>query len=301
MGNSADGSKDGRAVELGVALAPHADVPERAVELALAADETGLDLVGIGDHPYRPQFLDTWSFLSYLGARTQRIRLMPDVASLPLRPPAMLAKAAASLDVLTGGRVELGLGAGAFWEEIASWGGPVRTAGESVDALAEAVEVMRAIWSGSETVTVEGEWYRLQGAHPGPAPAHRISVWVGAFKPRMLELTGRLADGWLPSFPPMRDEESAAAQAAIDRAARAAGRDPAEIRRAANLAEVEGPVTGWAESLARKAEELGLEAFLVAAEDPETVRRLGEEVAPRLRELTRGMAATARPAGRASP
>jgi len=279
----------GTGVELGIAIMPDARAPERAVKLAVLADAVGLDLIGIQDHPYKPQFLDTWSLLCYIGARTRRIRVVPDVANLPLRPPAMLAKAAASLDLLTGGRVELGLGAGAFWEEIASMGGPSRAKGESVDALAEAIEVIRAVWSGEQVANVAGERYRLEGLHPGPPPAHPIGIWVGAFGPRMLQLTGRLADAWLPSFPPLRHNEVAACQAAIDRAASESGRDPAEIRRAANVADPGKPVTGWAGKLARTAETLRFDTFFVAAGDAETVRRLGEDVAPRLRELTQGM------------
>jgi alkanesulfonate monooxygenase SsuD/methylene tetrahydromethanopterin reductase-like flavin-dependent oxidoreductase (luciferase family) len=242
----------------------------------------------VQDHPYRPQLLDTWSLLCYLGARTRRIRLVTDMANLTLRLPAMLAKAAASLDLLTGGRVELGLGAGAFWDEIASMGGPSRTKGEAVDALTEAIEVIRAVWSGEATVDVAGERYRLDGANPDPNPAHRIAIWVGAFKPRMLELTGRLADGWLPSVPPMQWEEVPASQAAIDRAARESGRDPVDIRRMANVAELGEPTGGWAERLARAAETLRFDGFFVAADDADLVRRLGEDVAPRLRELTNG-------------
>ena len=87
-----------------------------------AADEGGIDLVGIQDHPYQWRYVDTWTLIAWLAARTERIRFFPDVANLPLRPPAVLAKAAASLDVLSGGRVELGLGAGAFWEAIGADG-----------------------------------------------------------------------------------------------------------------------------------------------------------------------------------
>jgi alkanesulfonate monooxygenase SsuD/methylene tetrahydromethanopterin reductase-like flavin-dependent oxidoreductase (luciferase family) len=87
------------------------------------ADELGLDLIGIQDHPYQWRFLDTWSLIGDLLARTERIRFFPDVANLPLRGPAMMAKQAASLDVLAGGRFELGLGAGAFWEAIGAAGG----------------------------------------------------------------------------------------------------------------------------------------------------------------------------------
>ena len=97
------------------------------VATARRADELGLDLVGVQDHPYQPRFLDTWTLLSTIAAETERIRLFPDVANLPLRPPAVLARAAASLDLLSGGRVELGLGAGAFWDAIEANGGPRRT------------------------------------------------------------------------------------------------------------------------------------------------------------------------------
>src|SRR5579859_3455616 len=104
----------------GISLAPWARDAEQIVETARLADTLGLDLIGIQDHPYNGGFLDTWTLLSALGAVTSNVRLFPNVANLPLRPPAMLAKAAATLDIITNGRVELGLGAGGFWEGIAS-------------------------------------------------------------------------------------------------------------------------------------------------------------------------------------
>src|SRR6266511_2780155 len=88
------------------------------------ADRSRLDLVGIQDHPYQRRFLDTLALIETLLAETRRVRVFPDVANLPLRPPATLAKEAASLDVLSGGRFELGLGAGAFWDAIEAMGGP---------------------------------------------------------------------------------------------------------------------------------------------------------------------------------
>src|SRR5919204_822048 len=156
--------------DIGVFIVPSAQDPQRTVEQVLAAEEVGLDLVAIQDHPYQRRFFDTFSLLAYLAARTERVRLAPDVANLPLRPPAMIAKAAASIDVLSGGRFELGLGAGAFWENIAAMGGPEREAGEAVEALKEAIEVIRAWWSGEgEAVSYEGEHYELRGVKPGPA------------------------------------------------------------------------------------------------------------------------------------
>jgi alkanesulfonate monooxygenase SsuD/methylene tetrahydromethanopterin reductase-like flavin-dependent oxidoreductase (luciferase family) len=218
------------------------------------------------------------------------VRLLPDVINLPLRQPAVLAKSAASLDLLSGGRVELGIGAGAFWDAVEAMGGPRRTPRESVDALEEAIAILRAFWSGERSISFEGEHYRVKGAHPGPAPPHPIGIWVGAYGPRMLRLTGRLGDGWLPSLGGnyMSPEDAPRMHAAVDEGARAAGRDPAEIERALNVMALDGKPSGWADQLARIASELGFTTLLVGAggDDPaSTVLRLGEEVAPRVREL----------------
>jgi alkanesulfonate monooxygenase SsuD/methylene tetrahydromethanopterin reductase-like flavin-dependent oxidoreductase (luciferase family) len=277
-------------IRLGIFVVPDATDPARTVEQIVAADRAGLDLVGVQDHPYQRRFFDTWTLLSYLAARTERIRLVPDVINLPLRQPAVLAKSVASLDVLSGGRVELGIGAGSFWEAVEAMGGPRRTPGESVEALEEAIAILRGFWSDQRSVTVDGRHYRVRGAKPGPPPAHRIGLWIGAYKPRMLRLTGRLGDGWLPSLGGhyLTPADALDAHAAIDDAARRAGRDPAEIVRAANVMELDGAPGSWAEELARIATELRFETLLVGVPDDDPVgfcRRLGEEVAPRLREL----------------
>src|SRR6266540_885332 len=194
-----------------------------------AADRSGLDLVGIQDHPYQRRFLDTLALIGTLLAETRRVRVFPDVANLPLRPPATLAKEAASLDVLSGGRFELGLGAGAFWDAIEAMGGPRRTAAEAVEALEEAIAIIRQAWSQERSVRLDGRHYQVRGYHPGPAPAHGIEIWIGAYKPRMLRLIGRLADGWLPSVGSyLRPEALPAMQRIVDEAAAKAGRAPAE-------------------------------------------------------------------------
>ena len=132
----------GRPVSFGLFPEPlAADVPA-LLEAVQEADRLGLDLVGIQDHPYQRRFLDTFTLIAWLAARTERIGFFPDVANLPLRPPAVLAKAVASLDLLSGGRFDLGLGAGGFWDAIAAMGGPRRAKGEALEALAEAVEVL---------------------------------------------------------------------------------------------------------------------------------------------------------------
>src|ERR671932_1599351 len=161
----------GRELEFGVSVEPLADPPDLAARVAVAADRAGLDLLGIQDHPYQRRFLDTWTVISTLVPATERIRFFPDVACLPLRPPAVLAKAAASLDVLSGGRIEMGLGTGAFWDAIVAMDGPRRSPGEAVRSLDEAIQVMRLVWSDERSLRFDGEFYRLQGAHSGPVPA----------------------------------------------------------------------------------------------------------------------------------
>jgi len=277
--------------EVGTFVVPSAEDPELTLSQALAADEVGLDFLAVQDHPYQRRFFDTWTLLAYVAGRTNGIRLMPDVANLPLRLPSVLAKSAASLDVLSGGRVELGLGAGSFWEAVEAMGGPRRTLKESVDALEEAIAVVRGFWSGERSVNVEGEHYRVKGAKPGPQPAHPIGIWVGAYGPRMLRLTGRLGDGWVPSLGPrfLEPEVVPEMQDSIDEAARGAGRDPADVRRAANVTQLEGDPSTWADQLTRIATDLRFDVLLVAPseEDPVgSIRRLGEEIAPVVRERT---------------
>jgi alkanesulfonate monooxygenase SsuD/methylene tetrahydromethanopterin reductase-like flavin-dependent oxidoreductase (luciferase family) len=279
----------------GIFPTPSADERDALIDLVLAADRLGLDLVGIQDHPYQRRFLDTWSLIPYLAARTERIRFVPDVANLPLRPPAVMAKAAATIDLLSGGRFELGLGAGAFWEGIGAMGGPVRSGPESVDALEEAIEVIRLMWSGERTVSFEGRHYRIDGLHPGPRPAHEIGIWVGAYGPRMMRVVGRLADGWLPSVPRLPLEEVPARQQAIDEAARAAGRDPGSILRVANVSGritdgqasgfLEGPVDHWVETLTSMASDHRFDGFILSpGEDPFPQTELfAREVAPAVR------------------
>jgi alkanesulfonate monooxygenase SsuD/methylene tetrahydromethanopterin reductase-like flavin-dependent oxidoreductase (luciferase family) len=134
----------------------------------------------------------------------------------------MIAKSVASLDSLSGGRVELGIGAGAFWDAVAAMGGPRRTPKESVDALEEALAILRSFWSGQRSIRFEGQHYQTSGAHPGPPPAQPVRIYVGAYGPRMLRLTGRLADGWLPSLGEhyLHPEDASKGHAAIDEAAR---------------------------------------------------------------------------------
>ena len=205
-------------LRFGISVVPATERLDQIRELVRAADQAAIDLVGVQDHPYQHHFLDTWSLIAALLTETERVSLFTDVGNLPLRPPAVMAKAAASLDVLSGGRFELGLGAGGLPDPIANFGGPRRTPGESVEALEEAIDVIRLLWSEERSVSFEGRYYRLDDARPGPHPAHPIGIWLGAFKPRMLRLVGRKADGWLPSLGVLTRDELRAANERIDAA-----------------------------------------------------------------------------------
>jgi alkanesulfonate monooxygenase SsuD/methylene tetrahydromethanopterin reductase-like flavin-dependent oxidoreductase (luciferase family) len=265
-------------MQVGVSLIPNAEDHDKLIELARAAERAGLDMIGIQDHPYQRKFLDTFLLIADLLARTERIAFFPDVANLPLRPPALLAKAAASLDSMSGGRFDLGLGSGSSFDRAATMGAPRRSPGEGVDALSEAIDIMRLAWSGEESVSYSGAHYSLEGFEPGPPPAHDIAIILGAYKPRMLQLTGEKADGWIPSvnYQGTTPEGLGESGKAIDRAAEAAGRDPSAIRRWWNVGG-DRP----ADELAGWAEQYNVDGFVfwVRAEDQaealEQVERLG--------------------------
>ncbi|NKY11819.1 LLM class flavin-dependent oxidoreductase [Cellulomonas hominis] len=299
-------------------ITPTNAAPERVVGLAQLSEQAGLDLATFQDHPYQPGFLDTWTLLSWVAARTERIRLAPNVANLPLRPPAVLARSVASLDLLSGGRVELGLGSGAFWDAIEAMGGRRLTPGQGVDALREAIGIIRALWDTTDRTRVDlpGEHWSAVGAKRGPAPAHPVGIWVGAYKPRMLRLTGELADGWLPSLSYLQSlQDLDDVNARIDDAAQAAGRAPTAVRRLLNVGGqlaprptgnlLSGPPQQWVEELAVLALEHGVSAFIVGGDDPTLLATVGQEIAPAVRELvaaergTRGTAPVPAPAARA--
>ncbi|HUZ56874.1 MAG TPA: LLM class flavin-dependent oxidoreductase [Streptosporangiaceae bacterium] len=288
----------GHELLFGSFITPAAGNPEHVVALAQLSEQAGLDLVTFQDHPYLPAFLDTWTLLSYVAAATTRVRLAANVINLPLRQPVVLARSAASLDLLSGGRVELGLGAGAFWDAIEASGGRRLTPGEAVDALGEAITIIREVWAADQRggVRVNGAHYRVTGAKRGPAPAHEIGIWVGGYKPRMLRLIGGTGDGWLPSlsYLPKGVAQLADSNAQIDAGAAEAGRDPRSVRRLLNISGefsssgtglLTGPPGQWAEELAGLALDCGSSGFILAGDDPEAIQRFGQEVAPAVREL----------------
>ena len=271
----------GQPLRFGTFITPVNAPPAQPVELAVLSERLGFDLVTFQDHPYQPAFHDTWTLLTWVAARTERIELAGNVLNLPLRQPAVLARAAAGLDLLSGGRLNLSLGAGAFWDAIVAMGGPRLTPGESVDAVDQAIDVIRGIWDTTtrEPLRAGGDLHHVVGAKRGPAPAHPIPVWLGALGPRMLRLVGRMADGWLPSQSRLQPGALSRGNALIDEAALAAGRDPREITRLLNVAPQP------AEELARLALEDGVSVFVVVGDDPSALTEFARETAPQVRSL----------------
>lgn len=281
----------GHELRFGLFPTPAADAPERVLELAQLADVAGLDLVSVQDHPYQAAHLDAWTLLSVIVARTAQVTVAPNVANLPLRSPVLLATSVASLDVLHPGRVELGLGTGAFWDAVVAAGGPRRTPGEAVDALVEAVGVIRACWSG-ETVRAAGEHYRVSGLRPGPVPTRPVPLWLGAYGPRMLRVTADLADAWIPSMGYADPPDLAAMNARIDERCEANGRGPQAVRRMYNVVGrfgrssdfLRGGPRDWAEQLAGLALDEGVSAFVLGTDAAADVQRFAAEVVPDVRE-----------------
>ncbi len=288
----------GHPLRFGTFITPLGATPQETVDLAQRSEALGYDLVTFQDHPYQPAFLDTWTLLAWVAAQTERVHLAANVLNVPLRSPAVVARAAASLDLLSAGRLDLALGAGAFWDAIVAMGGRRLAPGQSVLALGEAIAIIRGIWDADDGTPLRfaGDYYHLDGAQRGPLPAHDIPIWVGGYQPRMLRLIGREADGWLPSLGRMKPGAFRAANAIIDAAAREAGRDPREIRRLVNISGrfsatgsgfLSGPSRQWIDDLLPLVVEDGVGTFILASDDPRTLEQFAREVAPALREAAR--------------
>lgn len=271
----------GHPLRFGSFVSPVATPAHRAVDLAVLSEEVGLDLVTFQDHPYQAQLHDTWTLLSWVAARTERIHVSGNVLNLPLRQPAVLARAAASLDLLSGGRFELGIGAGGFYDAIAAMGGPVLTPPDAVTGMDEALDVLRGTWDVDDTspLRVPGRLHHVDGARRGPRPAHDIPIWVGAVKPRMQRIIGRKADGWLPSLPWLQPGDLARGNAVIDAAAREAGRSPERVVRLLNV----GP-QHRADELADLAIDDGVSVFILASDDPDELHRFARVTSREIRD-----------------
>jgi probable F420-dependent oxidoreductase len=282
---------------LSASAAPGAD----PVAQARRAERLGFDFVSTSDHPCGSQpTYETWTLLAWIAAATSRIRVATRVLGVPYRPPPMVAKMAETLDRLSAGRLILGLGGGYSDEEFRAFGLPVPTPAEKVTGLEEAILITRGLWS-QRPFTFPGRLYQTDAADVEPKPAHRIPIWLGTFGNRALAVTGRLADGWIPSLGHAPPERVPAMLDRIVTAAREAGRDPAEItcayhvqvrvdeRAGQSPSVVSGPPGAVAERLAGFVR-LGFTALSLVPDGPdpdEQAERLAHEVVPTVRALAK--------------
>lgn len=268
------------------------------VASARKAEEVGFDFVSASDHPCgtNPTY-ETWTMLSWIAAATSRIKVATRVLGVPYRSPAMVAKMAETLNRLSGGRLILGLGGGYSDEEFRAFGLRVPSPKEKVEGLEEAVRIIRGLWS-EPTFTYEGKHHLTIAADVEPKPDHEIPIWLGTFGKRSLAVTGRVADGWIPSLMLAPPDQIPEMRNRIIAAAEEAGRDPRQITFIYNIEVridttadaashvVSGPPEAIADRL-RSLVELGLGGMNLMPVGPkldDQVERLGAEVLPLLRD-----------------
>ena len=205
------------------------------VSVAKAAEAAGFETIAFSDRPPENN-LEAWTLATAVACATERIIVTHSTLNVPYRNPALVAKMAASLDVVTGGgRVLLTIGAGGQESHATSYGMRFGAPGERVDALIDAIHIMRGMWS-EESFSYEGKFHSVDGATLQPKPVNGpLPVFIGAVGPRMLRLAGSLADGWIKNGGwPASPEAYAELQEQVERGAEAAGRDPGTLRRVVN-------------------------------------------------------------------
>src|ERR1700689_2518037 len=276
---------------------------------ARLADDAGLDIVSLSDHPYFAERIDAYAALGFVLGATSDITVAPIMTNLPSRPAPMLARTVAGLAAVSGGRFVLGMGAGGLEEEIAALGVPRLSPAARVRALEEAIMVVRALSGGGDPVTFEGEFYQVTGLTPATAPTPPI--WVGALGRKTLAVTGRHADGWIPGhLADWRSPLVAQSRPVIDEAAASVGRDPAEVATIYNVSGrltrdplpqprddegrwIGGGVAQWVEELTFAVLEGGAAAFIYLLPpgdviDDTTLNLWAHEVVPAVREAIAG-------------
>jgi len=284
-------------VMFGLNVDPSTTEDSDPVAAATSAEELGFDFVSVNDHLHGDWArYETWTMLAWMAARTSRIHIASRVLAVPYRHPAVLAKMAETFDRLSNGRLILGMGGGYSDEEFSAFGLGVPSPRDKIDGLEEAIHIVRGLWS-EPTLTFQGRLYRTKEAQLEPKPARHIPIWLGTYGNRALALTGRLADGWIPTLELAPPERIPAMRDRILSAAEGAGRDLSEITAVYNLdvrvgGNTDSPdyvVDGTPEAITDRLLDfvkLGFSAFNLAPFGPgpqEQAERLGREVIPRIR------------------
>ena len=291
-------------IQFGVNVDPSHDY-QRALRHTRLAEELGFDHALIQDHAYNPGFVETWTLIAALAGATERITVGPNVMTTPLRLPAMIAKEAATLDLISGGRLMLGLGAGAWDARIIGLGGPdLRENGAKFRAFRDTLHIIRGLWESSgEPFSHAGEVYTTENVRFGPVPQRRIPIISGSMGPQSLRLTAKLADGISVSTSYVPAERLPWFREQLDAGADAIGRDPAQLRvyynvmgfietgksgmRPRDPSVYWGDLEWWVERLASIVTDAGVGGFTywpVAGDYDEQFRLFAEEVVPKVTE-----------------
>jgi probable F420-dependent oxidoreductase len=284
-------------VLVGVSVSSSVEPGSGPVTQARQAEDLGFDFVSASDHLHgeSPTY-EPWTLLSWIGSATSRIGMLTRVLAAPYRNPAVVAKMAETFDRLSAGRLILGLGGGYMDEEFRAFGAGERTPRDKIDGLEEAVRIVRGLWL-EPGFSFTGRFARVEEARVEPRPEHPIPIWLGTYGPRALDLTGRLADGWIPTLELAPPEQVGAMRDRVLASAREAGRDPDAITcvynvdvRVDEVAMPEpGVISGSADSVAEQLRgflDLGFSAISLLPAGPDRagqVDRLGREVLPALR------------------
>lgn len=258
-------------MRVGLAL-PHYDTSlagepaswEGVQRIARLAESSGFDSLWVSDHvfldwskyggPATPQgALECWTTMAAVAAVTERVRVGSMALCNDFRHPGLVAKMAASLDVLTGGRLELGLGAGWYEPEYTAMGIELDPPGVRIGRLGEAAEVIRALWSGPATHS--GRYYELRDAICLPGPLDPPPpIWFGGKGDYLIKTAARHADGW--NFSWVGSEDTYRERAAVaDRTCEELGRDPSSLQRSVGVYVLAGTDRSDAESRLRRLEQ----------------------------------------------
>lgn len=282
-------------IRLGINIPVSAAAGSDPFHMAERAEELGFDFLSSSDHPIGQEpSNETWTQLAMIAAKTKRIHILPRVLGVPFRNPAMTAKMAETLNRLSNSRLILGLGAGGMDEEIEAMGATPTGAGPKITALEEALRIIRGLWTQPD-LTVHGEHYRTETANISPRPATPIPIWLGTFGPRSLALTGRLADGWIPTLGHASRDEMPEMLDRIHRSRTEAGRSDSTFESILNVVvhvgdAIDGPaVAGTPDQIASQLADLvdlGFDGFNFIPPSEEWADQaalLAEEVGPALK------------------
>jgi alkanesulfonate monooxygenase SsuD/methylene tetrahydromethanopterin reductase-like flavin-dependent oxidoreductase (luciferase family) len=285
-----------KTLQFGTFLFPRTQDGRGLIEQAALVEDLGYDLIAVPDHPYNPDYIDEIALLSAIIGRTSSIHVLTDVVNLALRPPAVLAKTAWTIDRLAPGRLHLGIGTGGLWDQIAAIGGPRWAPGEARAHLAEAIDVLKLLWSGQSDVVYDGKYYQLDHPDPLDPPQQPIELWIGSGGPLMRRLTAQVADGWIPNGGGLDLKTVRADSAHLNTELVGAGRDPKSFKRLYNAffghklqAKSEGfligPASQWVDELTQLALELDFDTFVLGDREAtvEHFKIFADEVIPQVR------------------